>query len=37
MRLFRQKTFGDWPGVFREMAEALNPLAAAKGAAPSAT
>jgi hypothetical protein len=23
LRLFRQTTFGDWPGVFRRMAEAL--------------
>jgi hypothetical protein len=23
MRLFRQKAFGDWPGVFQEVVEAL--------------
>src|SRR6185369_9116466 len=23
LRLFRQSRFGDWPGVFRQMAEAL--------------
>jgi hypothetical protein len=26
MRLFRQKVYGDWPGVFREMAHALRQL-----------
>ena len=28
MRLFRQQQPGDWPGVFREMANALDPLVA---------
>ncbi|MCR4282694.1 MAG: hypothetical protein NUV72_06680, partial [Bauldia sp.] len=31
MRLFRQKTTGDWPGVFAEMAEELRRLVAARG------
>jgi hypothetical protein len=32
MRLFRQARFGDWEGVFREMAEALKPELAARSA-----
>jgi hypothetical protein len=32
MRLFRQKRFGDWEGVFRAMAEELRPELAARAA-----
>jgi hypothetical protein len=31
MRLFRQKSRGDWAGVFEEIKEALAELAGAKG------
>ena len=34
MRLFRQTTKGDWPDVFRRMAEELRLLAASRPAAP---
>jgi hypothetical protein len=31
MRLFRQKTHGDWPGVFAEIAAAVRERMAAVG------
>jgi hypothetical protein len=34
MRLFRQKTFGDWPGVFADIAAALPPVVAGRAVAP---